>query len=70
MSEASEERVAAYLDELRDDPPAPDAQHARSVVRKARWQEAVRTPVKAVGALTLALGDGLALVFGLRKRKP
>ena len=67
MSEASEERVAEYLSELRSEPPAPGDDLTGSIVRHARWQEAVRTPVRAVGALTAALGDGLALVLGLRR---
>jgi hypothetical protein len=70
MSEASEARVAEYLGELREEPPAPDDHLTRSIVRTARWQEAVRTPVRAVAALTSALGDGLALALGLRRREP
>ena len=67
MSEASEQRVAEYLGELREDQPAPDDRLKRSIVRSARWQEAVRSPVKAIGVLTAALGDGLALVLGMHK---
>jgi hypothetical protein len=67
MSEPAETRVARYLTELRDDPPAPKAELAPTIVRRARWQQALRTPARAVGALTAALGDGLALVLGLRK---
>jgi hypothetical protein len=67
VSEASEERVAEYLGELREGRPAPDDDLTRSIVRTARWQQAVRTPVRAVGALTAALGDGLALVLGVRR---
>lgn len=70
MSEPSEDRVAEYLSELREDPPAADDELTRSIVRNARWQQAVRTPIKAVGALGAAFGDGLALVFGLRRRDP
>lgn len=69
MSEASEDRLAQYLGELREGPPLPGPDLGRSIVRRARWQEAVRTPVRAVGMLGAALGDGLALVLGLRKRE-
>jgi hypothetical protein len=67
MSEASEQRVAEYLGELREEEPAPDDHLTRSIVRSARWQEAARTPVKAIAALTAAIGDGLALVIGGRR---
>jgi hypothetical protein len=70
VSEASEERVAEYLGELREEPPGPHDDLIRSIVRTARWQQAVRTPVKAVEALTATIGDGLALVLGLRRREP
>lgn len=69
MSEAAEDRVAGYLTELRDEPPAPGEGLEHSIVRRARWQQAVRTPVRAVGALGAALGEGLALVLGLRRRE-
>ena len=69
MSEASEARLGQYLGELREDPPAPSAELDRSIVRRARWQQAVRTPVRAVGVLGAALGEGLALVLGFRKRE-
>ena len=68
MSE-SEDRVAEYLGELRDEPPAPGTGLAQSIVRRARWQQAVRRPVRAVGALAAALGDGLALVLGVKRRR-
>ena len=67
MSEASEARVAEYLGELRDDDLRADDRLTRSVVHRARWQQAVRTPVAAVGILTAALGEGMALVLGLRR---
>lgn len=67
MSDASETRVTEYLGELRDEPPGSRAELAPAIVRRARWQEAVRTPVKAAGLLAAALGDGLALILGLRR---
>jgi hypothetical protein len=70
MSE-SEDRVAGYLGELRDDPPAPGTGLTPAIVHRARWQQAVRRPVRAIGALAAALGDGLALVLGsTRRREP
>ena len=69
MSDDAEDRVAEYLTELRDEPPAADAELESAIVRRARWQQAVRTPVKAVGALGAALGEGIALFLGLRRRE-
>ena len=68
MSE-SEDRVAEYLGELRDDPPAPGTGLTPAIVRRARWQQAVRRPVRAIGALAASLGDGLTLVLGVRRRR-
>jgi hypothetical protein len=67
VSEPAEDRVAEYLTELRDDPPAPGSDLDRSILRRARWQEAVRTPVRAVGMLGAALGEGLVLILGMRR---
>ena len=69
MSEPAEDRVTHYLAELHDEPLAPDSALARSIVRRARWQEALRTPARAVGALGSAVGEGLAVVLGLRRRE-
>ena len=69
MSEPAEDRVAEYLTELRDDPPSPESGMERSIIRRARWQEAVRTPVRAVGVLGAALGEGLVLILGMRRKE-
>ena len=69
MSDQAEDRVAEYLSELGDEPPAPGAELGPSIIRRARWQQAARTPIRAVGALGAALGEGLALIFGLRRRE-
>ena len=68
MSE-SEDRVAEYLGELREDPPRPGTALVPVIVRRARWQQAVRRPVKAISALAASLGDGLALILGIRRRR-
>ena len=70
MSEASQDRVAQYLSELREEVLAPDAALDRAIAQSARWQQAVRTPLRAVGVLTLALGEGAALILGLRRDEP
>jgi hypothetical protein len=66
----AEERVAGYLATLRDDAPGPGDELTSAIVRRARWQNAVRTPLRAVGSLAGALGEGVALLTGLRRRNP
>jgi hypothetical protein len=45
------------------------AQLAPRVVRAARWQRAVRTPLQAAGRLAAALVDGVAFVVGGTRRR-
>lgn len=60
-----------YLESLRTDRPTPAPNLVPSVVRKARWQRAVRAPLHAVGALVSALADGLAIMLGSgQSRRP
>ena len=62
----AERRVSEYLSALRVE--AADAGRALpgAVVRTARWQRAVRTPLHAAGMLAVAVADGVRLVLGLR----
>ena len=61
----AERRVREYLQGLRLDGGAVPASLAGSVVRTARWQRAVRTPLHAAGVLAAAVADGVRLVLGV-----
>jgi hypothetical protein len=66
----AERRVAELLGALRSDPPRSSTALTRRVVRTARWQAAVKPPLRAVGMLASALYDGAKLLFGDGKRRP
>jgi hypothetical protein len=63
-----EDRLVAYLEELREDPPPTDAKLAHRVGRSARWQGAIRGPLEVVGHLGGALLDGIATILGGTRR--
>jgi hypothetical protein len=60
----NEQRLLAYLEELREDPPTGDESLVRRVNRSARWQHAIRGPLEAIGHLTGAFADGIAALLG------
>ena len=62
-------KLGTYLESLRADQPRPDAGLVPGVVRKARWQRAVRAPLRAVGTLVGALADGLVVILGAGERR-
>ena len=64
----AERRLLALLLLLRAEPPGAGPDPER-VVRSARVQLAVKDAVQAIAGLAAAVGDGLALVFGLRARE-
>lgn len=57
-------RLGDYLASLRRDPPAAGLELVPRIVRRARWQRAVRAPLRAAGTLVGALADGVAAFFG------
>jgi hypothetical protein len=63
-----ERRLAAYLEEVRENPPPTDEGLARRVRRSARWQHAIRGPLEVVGHLSGALADGLGTLLGGTRR--
>jgi hypothetical protein len=63
-----EDRLVAYLEELREDPPVSDTALVRRVNRSARWQSAIRGPLQLVGHLSGALADGIATLLGGSRR--
>jgi hypothetical protein len=56
--------LESYLKSLRDDPLRPGVALVPSIVRKARWQQLVRAPLHAAGALFGALAEGVTVLFG------
>ncbi len=60
----AEERLSEYLELLRADPPVPGPDLIAGIVRRARWQAAVRDPLVLVGTVASALGEGVRLLFG------
>lgn len=68
MSAPAEQRVAEFLRELAADAPVASDQLSSAVVHAARWQRAVRTPMRAAGGLVAAVADGVTLLLGVRKR--
>lgn len=67
-ADPGEDRLVAYLGELREDPPPTDTTLARRVHRSARWQAALRGPLEVVGHLGGALLDGIAALLGGTRR--
>jgi hypothetical protein len=64
----AERRVSELLGTLRADPPRAPAELTRTVVRRARWQAAVKPPLRAAGMLASALYDGAKLLLGVGER--
>ena len=60
----AEQRLSEHLELLRANPPTAAPDLIGRIVRTARWQAAVRDPLVLVGAVALALGESIRLVFG------
>jgi hypothetical protein len=67
-SSGDEGRLRDYLDELRQDPPRSDPELADRVVRGARWQQAARGPLQAIGLLLATLAEGISDLLGAERR--
>jgi hypothetical protein len=65
---ASERRLLALLQLLADGDRAGDDLR-RSVMRRVRWQHALRGTLTALGVVAVSVVDGLGLVFGLDRRR-
>jgi hypothetical protein len=65
----AEERLDEHLALLRDEPPEPSTALTVRVVRKARWQRAVRGPLVLAANLAAAVADGVSLLLGRRPRR-
>jgi hypothetical protein len=60
----AERRLTQHLELLRASPPTGAPQLVATVIRSVRWQRAVREPLGLMGAVAVAVFDGLALLFG------
>ena len=57
-------QLEEYLESLRDEQPEAGPDLVPHIVRRARWQRAVRVPLRAFGSLVGALADGLTVLIG------
>ena len=64
---AADARLDQHLDLLRTDVPAGSDSLAHRIARTARWQRAVRTPVRAAISLLGAAAQGLGALLGVRE---
>jgi hypothetical protein len=68
---AAERRLVEHLEIVKASPPPGGQALARRVVRRARWQRALREPLQVIGTIAAAVVDGLAGLLGLRRgRRP
>lgn len=68
MSDEAERRLDEHLEPLRREGPEPGQELAIRVVRTARWQRALRAPLRVIGLLAGAFADGLAGLIAGRRR--
>jgi hypothetical protein len=64
----AEQRLDEHLDLLRHDEGGADLTHAHRIVAAARWQRALRAPVKAIASVVGAVADGLRGLVGAPRR--
>jgi hypothetical protein len=63
----AERRLDELLGLLAGDRPAADPRLPQTVVRRARFQRAVLAPLRTVGGVVVAVGEGLQVILGLRR---
>jgi hypothetical protein len=63
----AEQRLEELLAQLAAEHPTSDPAFAATVVRRARFQNAIVTPLRTVGTLVVAVGESVWLIFGLRR---
>jgi hypothetical protein len=59
----AERRLLGHLTLLQDAPASPPSL-TEHIVRTARWQQTVRSPLLALAHLTAAAADAVRLIFG------
>jgi hypothetical protein len=64
-STAAEQRLDELLGQLAADHPTLDPAFAETVVRRARFQRAIVTPLRHVGTFVAAVGDSMRFILGL-----
>ncbi|HEV2770817.1 MAG TPA: hypothetical protein VGV40_11585 [Solirubrobacteraceae bacterium] len=64
----AERAVGAHLVALRSETAPADRALIRRTVARARWQRAVRLPLRLAGVFVSALGDALRPLLGTRSR--
>jgi hypothetical protein len=65
-STPAEQRLEELLAQLAAEHPAASPAFAQTVVQRARFQRAVVAPLRTVGTLVAAVGDGVRFILGLR----
>ena len=65
----ADRRLDQHLELLRSEPPEPGTALVPRVVRTARLQRMLRTPIKAMIALASTVAGGVAALFGARSRR-
>lgn len=64
----AERRLEEHLELLRALPPEPETALVATVVRTARWQQALRSPLRVIGMIGSALVDGMSVLLGGPRR--
>ena len=64
----AEAKLAEHLALLRAEAPRPGTALTHRVVRTARWQRALRSPLRVVGMIAAGIADGAAALLGFRRR--
>lgn len=63
-SSPAERHVERELASLRDEQIIPSPELAPTIVRKARWQSAVRAPLRVASIIAVAVVEGVTGLFG------
>ena len=64
----AEARLRGHLELLRAEDPGTRVALRENVVSAARWQRALRAPLRVVGLIAAAIGDGVGMLIGARAR--
>jgi hypothetical protein len=64
---AAERALDQHLESVRSSPPPTDASLRQSVVRTARWQRAVRAPLRVAAMIAAASASGAQILVGRRR---